>query len=456
MKPNAGWTESPDINSQLRNLVRHVAQDNLLQKPPSVACEDFTDEQLKKNAPQTYRKRSSVANRFTEFLATTEDVQSISQVQKRHFKEFEEKHREKGNEEISLNGMMSCLRVYMIFCEEKQYVEKGMHEDVPVPEVDNEDEISTGMPSDRLIFSVANTLKNSEYGSRRHVEFELMRKNQLRVATIRAIDEDDHDYQDGSIKLRHRPEEDKEVEGTRLKNKKNSNRNISIDEELNEIIQTYKENDEVREKYDNITDKYDRTPLLTSEHHGEPRRPSVGTIRRDLYKITRPCKTGLDCPQDRDPSACEAETNSNASKCPDNVSPHPVRVWAITTKLTEGVPEDVISGSADVSIKVLRKHYDRRDEEELRKQRLDILEEELPHDYVTESEEPQQSDSDELPESPATLLLGPIDVPKPIGWLCEDLKQAVAGSGQPPAKVATFVGIHLLATVLVYTLPILI
>lgn len=75
-----------------------------------------------------------------------------------------------------------------------------------------------------------------------------------------------------------------------------------------------------------------------------------------------------------DPEDCEARLDNNLlSRCPSNVSPHPVRRGGICHQLKQGVPKDTICERADVSRKVLNKHYDLRTKEEAREQRREEL-----------------------------------------------------------------------------------
>jgi hypothetical protein len=75
-----------------------------------------------------------------------------------------------------------------------------------------------------------------------------------------------------------------------------------------------------------------------------------------------------------EPEVCEARNDNNLfSRCPSNVSPHPVRRGGICHQLKRGVPKDTICERADVSRKVLNKHYDLRTKEEAREQRRNEL-----------------------------------------------------------------------------------
>ena len=93
----------------------------------------------------------------------------------------------------------------------------------------------------------------------------------------------------------------------------------------------------------------------------------------DVYRWTRPCAHGKECPHDRDPDDCEANVRSAASKCPSSVSPHAIRHGSITHSLNSEIPDKVVSDRANVSPQVIEQHYDRRTEREKMEQRRDYL-----------------------------------------------------------------------------------
>jgi integrase len=119
-----------------------------------------------------------------------------------------------------------------------------------------------------------------------------------------------------------------------------------------------------------VTDCYDRNPLLATPHG----RVAKSTIRKYVYKWSRPCMVGAKCPHDRDPAECEAATElDRTSKCPSSVTPHPIRRGYITHLLQAGVPVEVVSDRCNVSPAIIEKHYDVRSEEDKMLQRQQIL-----------------------------------------------------------------------------------
>jgi hypothetical protein len=112
-----------------------------------------------------------------------------------------------------------------------------------------------------------------------------------------------------------------------------------------------------------------RMPLLGTAYG----RPSLATIRRKVYQVTRPCVYTDECPHDREIEECEATKSGHASKCPSSVSPHAIRRGSITYHLNAGVPKEVVSDRMNVSDEVLEKHYDERTAGERRSQRSSYL-----------------------------------------------------------------------------------
>lgn len=169
------------------------------------------------------------------------------------------------------------------------------------------------------------------------------------------------------VQLRHRPEST-EAYGTPLKNGSDGERLVNLSPELAETITAY-----IEYHRPAVTDKFDREPLFATAAG----RVSTTTIRRDFYKLSRPCTYTNGCPHDRHISECEATKSRGASKCPSNFSTHPLRKWSIMHQLDEGVPTELLSDRVDVSVPVLDKHYDHRSEERKSRRRREVLESHL-------------------------------------------------------------------------------
>lgn len=265
---------------------------------------------------------------------------------------------------VSLNGTLAVLRRFLRFCEVIGAVEIDLADRVPLPNVPPDEEISDVVPTEEEVEDIRSYYSQFEYASRRHVQFELIAEVGLRLGAIRAIDLDDFEPTDQVIHLRHRPEGPDHY-GTPLKNGVDGERIVNLSPSLVETIQDYIEHNRI-----DTVDKFGREPLFTSSQG----RVTTATIRREFYKLTRPCKYGRDCPHDRDITDCEATKNTRAYECPSRFSTHPLRRWSIMHQLDEGVPKEMLSDRVDVSVPVLDKHYDLRSEERRSRRRREQLE----------------------------------------------------------------------------------
>lgn len=286
------------------------------------------------------------------------------------FKHYCKQNTEKNK--ISLNGMLSTVRRFLVFCVNIEAVSTDLPSKVPISKTADDEDVCYEKPSKEEVEQILQYLEKYEYASRRHVEFAIIHEIGCRVGALRAIDDPEDlalDDDEPALKLRHRPEgKPDEKKGTPLKNGKDGQRNVNISTELVEIIQAYRD----RPDQKSVTDQFGRNPLLKTSDG----RPRVATIRRDFYKLTRPCTVTSQCPhKDYDMDSCEAKRrNSEASKCPSSFTPHPLRRFSIEKQIDQGVPKDILSDRTNVSVPVLNKHYDTRSEERKRKQRLKSLE----------------------------------------------------------------------------------
>jgi integrase len=179
------------------------------------------------------------------------------------------------------------------------------------------------------------------------------------IEHLRSLDLGDWDSEGLLLHVRHQPESE-----TPLKNGTEAERAIAVGEHYAEVIDDY-----VRINRDDVRDEYGREPLVTTQQG----RISNGTIRETVYRVTRPCIVGRECPHGRDESECEALESYQSSKCPSSRSPHTIRRGAITRMLRKGVPEEVVSDRSNATPDVLEQHYDQRSERERAERRREFL-----------------------------------------------------------------------------------
>lgn len=307
----------------------------------------------------TRRKHTSALGIFVDWTQEVDidDMNDIGGRQLIRFKTWRKNEAELNT--VSLNGNLAILRTFLRFCEAIDAVHEGVADRVPMPNVPPEEEVCEVVPDDEEVEGIRSYFRRFEYASRRHVQFELIAEVGLRLGAIRAIDLEDFDPDGMVIHLRHRPEVPDEY-GTPLKNGRDGERIVNVSGRLCGFIVDYIEHN----RHD-IVDEYGRRPLFTTSVG----RVSTATIRRDFYKMTRPCVYSGGCLHDREVSECAATKNANAADCPSRFSTHPLRKWAIMNQLDAGVPKELLSDRVDVSVPVLDKHYDQRTEEQKSRRR---------------------------------------------------------------------------------------
>ena len=241
------------------------------------------------------------------------------------------------------------IRTFIEYCESIDAVQSDLHEKVRSPEIKHGETARDIVLDTERVTAVLESLCKYEYASVEHVIWALLAETGVRTGTLHSLDVTDY-RQNAKIQyiaIQHRPET-----GTTLKNGDASERWVALDNDVCGII-----NDYLDERRPDSTDEYGRKPLLTAGRG----RLAKSTIRKYVYKWTRPCVTGQECPHDRDVSECEATNNDAASKCPSSRSAHAVRRGYITHELS-GVDRSSVSERCDVSEEVIREHYDARDE----------------------------------------------------------------------------------------------
>ncbi len=102
-----------------------------------------------------------------------------------------------GVNKMTLNGNLAVVKTFLGFCEDIEAVQDGLADKVPMPDVSEEEEVRMDPPSDELVWSVREFLNKYRYGSRIHVEVELIAEIGIRMGACRAIDEEDF-YPEGT------------------------------------------------------------------------------------------------------------------------------------------------------------------------------------------------------------------------------------------------------------------
>ncbi len=273
-------------------------------------------------------------------------------------------HRYKASErarvaDTTAKGYMDTLRVFLRFCESIEAVRDGVAESTTSPSVSKGEGTSDKIiDADRANDILAHHAKY-EHAKLRHTLFKTLFETGCRMGAAQSIDLQDVHIDDKYIELHHRP-----AEGTTLKNGSRGERHVSLSTQLAEVLRDY-----IETHRPDVTDDHGRNPLFGTEFG----RINKSTMRQEIYRITRPCTYGQECPHDRSPDECDGMQPRTPYDCPSVEAPHAVRRGAITHYLNEDTPSPVISDRMDVSTDVLDEHYDARDEASKMQQRREHL-----------------------------------------------------------------------------------
>ena len=288
---------------------------------------------------------------FIRWCDEEASIDNMNELTGRKLQEFKTWRRdENGLKPITLRGQLDALRIFLRWCESIDAVEEGLHDKIVMPVLKKDDEQSEDILRSEDAEKVLEYLRRFEYTSRWHVILEILWHTGIRLGALQALDLEDYDSENERLEIRNRPNE-----GTPLKNGDEGERIVALNVDVCRVVEDW-----IEHQRPEATDEYGRRPLLTSSKG----RLAKSCIRDAVYKATRPCYNGAECPHDRDIEECEAAQYGGYSKCPSNVSPHAIRRGSITHYLSEDVPEKVVGDRMNVGQDVLDKHYDKRTQEQ--------------------------------------------------------------------------------------------
>lgn len=289
-----------------------------------------------------------------------ERIENLNEITGRDFTRFKN-WRSEGINKVTLKTNLSALRTFMRFCVKIDAVDSDTPEKINVPTLDRGENERETLVETEEAGKILDYLSRFEYASFDHVLFLLQWVTGARMSGLHSIDVDDFDADEGTVTIEHRPETD-----TRLKNKQDGERVITLSEPVVRVLEDY-----IQHNRTDVEDDHGREPLFTSKFG----RMHKVQMNKHIYSVTRPCAYGADCPADKDPSECEYTGSYDYNlKCPHNHRPHDVRRGSITAALRDEVPSKAVADRMNVSMKTLDRHYDARTESEKAEQRRGYFE----------------------------------------------------------------------------------
>ena len=255
----------------------------------------------------------------------------------------------------TMRDEMYLLRDFIHYLETIDGVRKGLSNQIRVPSLEGDDGVRDIDLESERIENILEYVERYEYASRKHVVWLSHVHNGCRPGDLYSLDLCDLHLQeeDPYIQFKHRPRE------TGLKNDKKGEREAYLCDSVAEVFTDY-----INENRIEITTENGRETFLTSTHG----RLSRTTMRKYVYKYSRPCSVDGECPHDRTPSTFEAAQSADtASRCPSSVPPYALRHGYLSNRLNLEVPIEIVGERCDVSPDVIKKHYDERSESQKRK-----------------------------------------------------------------------------------------
>lgn len=303
------------------------------------------------------RAHESALNFFQQWC-DEQDIHNLNELNGRLLQQYRIWRREEATIKVdtlskkSEKDQQDIIRTFIRYCESIDAVRPGLHETVQSPRIPRDEAARDDRLDSNRATEILDYLSSFKYASIDHTVWELFTDNGPRTGTVRSPDTCDYhpDEDPPYIAYRHRPEK-----GTELKKGNQGERLVAISERVRKVI-----DDHLEKKRPDITDDYGREPLLATEYG----RLAKSTIRKYVYKWTRPCAIGKPCPHDRNEESCEATQAAAASKCPSSLSPHAVRRGYITHELKSGLDRSYVADRCNVSEEIIELHYDDRDEYE--------------------------------------------------------------------------------------------
>jgi integrase len=332
--------------------------DDLEPLEPFRALEMYLESKQDDLADATLQSHEYRLEAFVEWC-DQEDVENLNELTGRDLFAYRVWRREGKGEDrdpikpVTLRGQLATLKAFLRFAGDVEAVPTDLHDKVPMPNLDSAQDVSDSTLDPERAEAIIDYLGRYEYAGFNHVTMLVFWHTGCRTGDLLALDlrdldlDGDHPAVSGpAIRFVHRPNK-----GTPLKNQDRGTRWNRISQHVARTIEDY-----IDGPRHDVTDEHGREPLMTTAHG----RPAATTIRGVLYRVTRPCWRGLECPHDYEPETCEFTDLDHASKCPSARSPHDARSGRVTYYRHNDTPRRIVQDRLDASEDVLDKHYDRR------------------------------------------------------------------------------------------------
>ncbi|MFC7229433.1 site-specific integrase [Salinirubellus salinus] len=271
-----------------------------------------------------------------------EEIENVSKKDVHDFLQHRKQDLAKTTYKANTDTLRACLR----YIEKLDFAEEGVHEVAESPTLTDSENVRDDIVPREKAEQILNQLDKFRYASKEHALFQIFWETAARTGAVRGLDVEDYNAEQQYIEFHHRPEY-----STPLKNADNGQRLVSLSSPTCVVLDDY-----IAENRLDTQDEHGRHPLLTTPNG----RIAANTIRKWSYRVT--------CPEFY--AECDCGKNTNYKyECENSVGAHAWRRGAITHWLESDKPKEVVSDRAQVSERILEKHYDGRDERTKMEQR---------------------------------------------------------------------------------------
>jgi len=326
--------------------------------------QEAVQEYLKDRTDLSQSSHNNHQYRTGQFLdwCEEENITNMNTITGNNLHEYKQ-WRATGIKNLTLKNHLITIRQLIEFCEDIDVVATDVSQSMRMPSLDYNEDVRDTLLSPEEAEAIDDYFTKFEYGTVKHVIFQLFWHTAMRSGSLYALDVDDFKRDADNepyLDIIHRASS-----GSGLKNKSRGERQIQLSEKAAEVVEAW-----IGVHHPTVEDDTGRLPLIGTTN-GRAHRT---TIQKHIYALTRPCYYTQECPHDRDIDDCEATTAQAASKCPSSVSPHALRKGSITYHRNNGWPVQNLSYRADVSPRILEKHYDKGTKSDKRKRNKEFLE----------------------------------------------------------------------------------
>lgn len=235
---------------------------------PEEAVTAYLEDRKTDLASTSHQNHKYRCQRFIEW-ADEYGLTNMNELTGRKLHEYK-KWRQEDVSAVTLKTQLGTIRIFLRFCERINVVPKGIDRKISMPTIGFHEDVNDDVLTKEEAEAILEYCTKYEYATFRHAAFYLVWHTGIRSGTVRGLDVDDYNSDQGYIEIRHRPQT-----GTPLKNGVESEREVTVKPEVSEVLDDF-----IERNHDKVEDEHGRMPLLGTPPAGCTKRRSKGTSTR--------------------------------------------------------------------------------------------------------------------------------------------------------------------------------